>query len=112
MPTKKCLQKFVLLTMTPCAILSLHAQSSRNVRGIALDRLELHNVKAEAVIYDGKPAVRVDAPPNAANGALVPEASPSQGAHMRVQSANATALLSIPFVAPGTTSRWPFRVGV
>jgi len=56
MPTKKYLQKFVLLTMTPCAILPLHAQSSRNVPGIALDRLELHNVKAEAVNYDGKPA--------------------------------------------------------
>ena len=69
MPTKKFLQKFVLLTMTPCAILPLHAQSSRNVPGIALDRLELHNVKAEAVNYDGKPAVRVDPLPNAANGA-------------------------------------------
>src|SRR6184192_2331188 len=69
MPTKKYLQKFVLLTMTPCAILPLHAQSSRNVPGIALDRLELHNVKAEAVNYDGKPAVRVDPLPNAANGA-------------------------------------------
>ncbi len=68
MPTKKFLQRFVL-TMMPSAILWLHAQSSQNVPGIALDQLELHNVKAEAVNYNGKPAVRVDALPNAANGA-------------------------------------------
>jgi hypothetical protein len=55
--------------MMPSAILWLHAQSSQNVSGIALDRLELQNVKAEAVNYVGKPAVRVDAMPNAANGA-------------------------------------------
>lgn len=70
MPTKKIVQRFVLLTtMMPPAILWLHAQSSQNVPGIALDGLELHNVKAEAVNYEGKPAVRVDALPNAANGA-------------------------------------------
>src|SRR5712691_817759 len=69
MPTKKFLQRFVLLTMMPSAILWLHAQSSQNVPGIALDQLELHNVKAEAVNYNGKPAVRVDALPEAANGA-------------------------------------------
>src|SRR5258708_37948979 len=68
MPTKKFLQRF-LLTMMPSAILWLHAQSSQNVPGIALDQLELHNVKAEAVNYNGKPAVRVDALPEAANGA-------------------------------------------
>src|SRR5437667_10778475 len=68
MPTKKFLQRFVL-TMMPSAILWLHAQSSQNVPGIALDQLELHNVKAEAVNYNGKPAVRVDALPEAANGA-------------------------------------------
>jgi len=50
-------------------ILWLHAQSSKNVPGIALDQLELHNVKSEAVNYNGKPAVRVDALPEAANGA-------------------------------------------
>jgi len=55
--------------MMPSAILWLHAQSSQNVLGIALDQLELHNVKAEAVNYNGKPAVRVDALPEAANGA-------------------------------------------
>src|SRR3989442_5032626 len=55
--------------MMPSAILWLHAQSSQNVPGIALDQLELHNVKAEAVNYNGKPAVRVDALPEAANGA-------------------------------------------
>jgi hypothetical protein len=69
MPTKKCVQTFVLLTMMPSAILWLHAQSGQNVPGIALDQLELHNVKAEAANYNGKPAVRVDALPDAANGA-------------------------------------------
>ena len=67
MPTKKFLQRFVL-TMMPSAILWLPAQSSQNVPGIALDQLELHNMKAEAVNYNGKPAVRVDALPDAANG--------------------------------------------
>ena len=69
MPTKKFVQTFVLLTMMPSAILWLHAQSSQNVPGIALDQLELHNLKAEAANYNGKPAVRVDALPDAANGA-------------------------------------------
>src|SRR5215467_1059491 len=69
MPTKKLLQRFVLLTMMSSAILWLHAQSSQNVPRIAPDQLEMHNVKAEAVNYDGKPAVRVDALPEAANGA-------------------------------------------
>lgn len=69
MPTKKFVQTFVLLTMMPSAILWLHAQSSQNVPGIALDQLDLHNVKAEAANYNGKPAVRVDALPDAANGA-------------------------------------------
>src|SRR2546423_6616879 len=68
MPAKKFVQRFVL-TMMPSAILWLHAQSSQNVPGIALDQLELHNVKAEAANYNGKPAVRVDALPEAANGA-------------------------------------------
>src|SRR5260370_23717225 len=68
MPTKKFLQRFVL-TMMPSAILWPPAQSSQNVPGIALDQLELHNMKAEAVNYNGKPAVRVDALPDAANGA-------------------------------------------
>src|SRR5436190_786022 len=69
MPTRKFVQSFVLLTMMPSAILWLHAQSSQNVPGIALDQLEMHNVKAEAANYSGKPAVRVDALPDAANGA-------------------------------------------
>ncbi len=69
MPTKKFVQTFVLLTMMPSAILWLHAQSSQNVSGIALDQLELPNVKAKAANYNGKPAVRVDALPDAANGA-------------------------------------------
>src|SRR3989454_12674457 len=69
MPAKKFVQTFVLLTMMPSAILWLHAQSSQNLPGIALDQLELHNAKAEAANYEGKPAVRVDALPNAANGA-------------------------------------------
>src|SRR5260370_4541025 len=68
MPTRKFLQRFVL-TMMPSAIFWLPAQSSQNVPGIALDQLELHNMKAEAVNYNGKPAVRVDALPDAANGA-------------------------------------------
>jgi len=55
--------------MVPSAILWVHAQSSQNSPGITLDRLELHDVKAEAANYEGKPAVRVDALPNAANGA-------------------------------------------
>ena len=69
MPTKKFVQRFVLLTMVPSAILWVHAQSSQNSPGITLDRLELHDVKAEAANYEGKPAVRVDALPSAANGA-------------------------------------------
>src|SRR5258708_13869470 len=69
MPKKKFLHSFILLTMMLSAILWLHAQSSHNVPGIALDQLELHNVKAEATNYNGKPAVRVDALPDAANGA-------------------------------------------
>src|SRR5215469_17003928 len=67
MPTKKLVQTFLLLMM-PSAILWLHAQTSQNVPGMTLDRLELHNAKAEAVNYKGKPAVRVDALPDAANG--------------------------------------------
>ena len=55
--------------MMSSAILWLHAQSSQNVPRIALDQLEMHDVKAEAVTYDGKPAVRVNALPEAANGA-------------------------------------------
>jgi hypothetical protein len=55
--------------MMPSAILWLHAQSNQNVPGIALDQLELHNVKAEAANYNGRPAVCVDALPDAANGA-------------------------------------------
>ncbi len=69
MPTKKFLQRLVLLAMMPSAVLWLHAQSRQIVPGIALDQLEMHNVKAEAVNYAGKPAVRVDALPEAANGA-------------------------------------------
>ena len=69
MPTKKFVRIFVLLTTMPSAILCLHAQSSQGVPGIPLDQLELHNVKAGAVNYNGKPAVRLDALPDAANGA-------------------------------------------
>src|SRR5215469_1061591 len=69
MQTKKVLQRFVLLTMMSSAILWLHAQSNQDVPGIVLDRLELHSVKAEVVSYNGKPAVRVDALPDVANGA-------------------------------------------
>ncbi len=68
MPTEKFLQRFVLLAMVPGAVLWLHAQSSQNVPRIALDQLELHNVTAAAVSYNGKPAIRVDALPEAANG--------------------------------------------
>ena len=69
MPTKKSVQIFVLLTMLPSAILWLRAQSRQNVPEVALDQLELHNVKAEAVNYNGKPAIRVDALPAATNAA-------------------------------------------
>jgi len=69
MSTRTFLQRFALLTIISFVILWPHAQSSQNVPGIALDQLELHNVKAEAVNYNGKPAVRVDALPEAANGA-------------------------------------------
>ena len=69
MPTKNFVQTFVLLTMMPSAILWLRAQSGQNVPGIALDQLDLYKVKAEAANYNGKPAVRVDALPDAANGA-------------------------------------------
>ena len=70
MPTRKFVQTFVLLTMMPSAILWLHAQSSQNVPGIALDQLQLHNLKAQAANYIGKPAVRVDALPDTANARL------------------------------------------
>src|SRR5690349_15761019 len=69
MPTKNFVQTFVLLIMMPSAILWLRAQSNQNVPGIALDQLDLYKVKAEAANYNGKPAVRVDALPDAANGA-------------------------------------------
>ena len=68
MPTRTFVQTFLLLTIMPSAILWLHAQARQNVLGMTLDRLELHNAKAEAVNYNGKPAVRVDALPDAANG--------------------------------------------
>ena len=69
MPIKKFILTFFLLTMMPSKVLWLEAQSNQSVSSIALDRLELHNVKAEAVNYEGKAAVRVNALPNAANGA-------------------------------------------
>src|SRR5215467_11877720 len=69
MQAKKVLQRFVLLTMMSSAILWLHAQSNQDVPGIVLDRLDLHGVTTQAVTYDGKPAVRVDALPDTANGA-------------------------------------------
>jgi len=52
MPTKKFLQRFVL-TMMPSAILWLPAQSSQNVPGIALDQLELHNMKPRPLTITG-----------------------------------------------------------
>jgi len=55
--------------MMSSATLLLDAQSKQDAPGIVLDRLELHNVKAEAVNYAGKAAVRVEALPGAANGA-------------------------------------------
>src|SRR5262249_53347584 len=61
-------QRFFLLTMMSSSILLLAAQSKQDATGIVLDRLELHNVKAEAVNYLGKPAVRVQALPDASNG--------------------------------------------
>lgn len=67
MPAKRFAQTFVLLMMMPSAVFWLHAQSSQNVPGLALDRLESHNVKAEVVNYNGKTAVRVEALPNTAN---------------------------------------------
>jgi len=69
MQAKKVLQRFVLLTMMSSAILWLHAQSNQDVPGIVLDRLDLHGVTTQAVTYNGKPAVRVDALPDTANGA-------------------------------------------
>src|SRR5260370_4853460 len=69
MPAKRFGKGFVLLMMAAGAVLWVHEQSSQNSPGITLDRLELHDVKAEAANYEGKPAVRVDALPNAANGA-------------------------------------------
>jgi len=69
MPTKKFVQIFVLLTMMSSAILWLHAQSNQEVPGIVLGRLELHGVTAQAVTYNGKLAVRMDALPDTANGA-------------------------------------------
>jgi hypothetical protein len=69
MASKKFVLGCVLLVlMMASAILWVRAQSEQSVPGIALDQLELHNVKAEAVNYAGKPAVRLDGLPEAANG--------------------------------------------
>src|SRR5260370_30179218 len=110
MSTKKFFQRFVL-TMMPSASLWLPAKSSQNVPGIALDQLELHNMKAEAVNYNGKPAVRVDALPDAANGAYaILKGSRFHNGTIEVELAGKTraqsrprapGVLRIPFSGPG-----------
>jgi len=52
--------------MMPSAILWLHAQSSQNVPGIALDQTGVDNVKAEAANYSGKAGGSRGALPDAA----------------------------------------------
>jgi hypothetical protein len=37
----------------------VHAQSTQNVQKLSIERLELHNVKGEAITYKGQPAVRL-----------------------------------------------------
>jgi len=51
--------RLVQLAMITIAVLSVRAQSVRNVPAPSIDRLELHNVKGEAVSYKGHPAVRL-----------------------------------------------------
>jgi len=41
------------------AVLYARSQSGQNVPGLSVDRLELHNVKAETVTYKGRVAVRL-----------------------------------------------------
>src|SRR5438105_10215332 len=59
MTTKTFVGALALLAMIQCAALWLRAQSSQNVPQIAVERLELHNVKAEAINYKNRPAVRL-----------------------------------------------------
>jgi hypothetical protein len=49
----------VQLAMMVVAAVSAHAQSTQNVPTLSVDRLELRNVKGEAITYKGYPAVRL-----------------------------------------------------
>jgi hypothetical protein len=66
---KRLIQLFALTAVTPFAVLWLHAQAKPSVPGIDPSRLESSNANIEVVTYAGKPAVRIDALPGAANGA-------------------------------------------
>lgn len=59
MSPKQYVHGLVWFTMILGAILCARAQSSQNVPGLSVDHLELRNVKAEAVNYKGRPAVRL-----------------------------------------------------
>jgi hypothetical protein len=59
METKKFTHMAVLIAMTHCAGLWLNAQPSRNVPQLTVERLDLRNVKAEAINYKGRPAIRL-----------------------------------------------------
>ena len=51
--------KLVLFAVFQCAALSIYAQSSANVAKLSVEQLELRNVKAEAVTYKNRSAVRL-----------------------------------------------------
>jgi hypothetical protein len=106
MPTKNS-YTHVLLTMMPSAILWLHAQSRQDVPGIALDQLELHNVKAKAANYNGKLAFRVDALPDAANGAsyAILKGSRFHNGTIEVELAGKSGANAGPGVAASSESR-------
>ncbi len=59
MASKRYVHGLVWFTMILGAIVCARAQSSQNVPGLSVDRLELRNVKAEAVNYKGRTAVRL-----------------------------------------------------
>ncbi len=49
----------VQLAVMVVVAVSAHAQSTGNVRTLSVERLELRNVKADAITYKGYPAVRL-----------------------------------------------------
>jgi len=59
MSSNRYMRGLVRVTMIMVAVVWASAQSSKNVPGLSVDRLDLRNVKAETVNYKGRPAVRL-----------------------------------------------------